>query len=77
MLALEKYFCAPERRPNEWSCKRDRSICLGTRVRPNARRDCNAAMICGMMAKFGFGGTKVNFLFTALAKSSARITRFI
>jgi hypothetical protein len=30
-----------------------------------------------MMAKFGFGGTKVNFLFTALAKSSARITRFI
>jgi hypothetical protein len=29
-----------------------------------------------MTAKFGVGGTKINFLFTALAKSSARITRF-
>jgi hypothetical protein len=29
-----------------------------------------------MTAKFGVGGTKINFLFTVLAKSSARITRF-
>jgi hypothetical protein len=33
-------------------------------------------MIRGMTAKFGFRGTKINFLFAALAKSNAPITRF-